>query len=228
MKVFLALSVLSALFFASNCRPETVSATPVQNQSRPNGPTCEALLYQGCVNPIIFAHHQAVFQSTEAAAAVLSDRARLEVLAMDFQRAVHCIDGELAKPVCNGFNLLNSGLDILIFIAGYLENPAHLDILTAVSSSPCLHNETAQRLTGMSAHMCLMAFMGEPPLQQDICLGLKTLERCSVHAVASGCDLASASFLQSIWDYAAEPAVQLHLLGLSDLSPIAGDCHQHD
>ena len=116
------------------------------------------------------------------------------------------------------------------FFATYLDNSSHLDIIVAASSTPCLVDESTQKIALWSLGMCAWAFM-EDFLPSNYRQALDSLRICSVIAVSEDCGKAAGAFLESVWEFAEDPEVRTMLLsweklsGWKKLSDIVGDCH---
>ncbi|RUS80718.1 hypothetical protein EGW08_011541 [Elysia chlorotica] len=178
-----------------------------------SGTTCPNM-YDMCITPNLDAHEQ-FFKSEDAAAAILADRAALEVLAADINNASYCAEYVLAMPGCEN---LYEDWDALSLVAGYLASSAHLDILQAAANSPCLAKEELAESAGMSLVTCYMPFMADVEVQVDMCQLIQTLETCTVGAVQTACGAGAGDFVQSLWDYIRDPEVLQTVISLAGIA----------
>ena len=192
--------------------------------------TCITDLHEYCIEPNLDAH-EATFESEDAALAVLTNRALLDQLAADVQAANDCTEAELANPACEGFDMGDTeDYDVLRLIAGYLDSSYHLDVLQAAATTPCLGNEELAESAGMGLLMCYLPFLEEVQAMQDVCQALSVLQNCSVNVVTTVCGDGAGAFIQSLWDYMADPEVHDIVLSMVGIPPEMadpfGDCQQ--
>ncbi|GFO21047.1 hypothetical protein PoB_004755200 [Plakobranchus ocellatus] len=135
---------------------------------------------------------------------MMANRTLLTQVGSDLQELSDCVEGVITIPLCHFMrNLHVAEIDMVNFIAGYMNSPGSIDKIVAASSSACVRKEETAGDVTEALSICTMEDYIH--LEADLCTSFSEMLQCAMANITQICGQEMGDLITSLKDYALSP-----------------------
>ncbi|GFO21046.1 hypothetical protein PoB_004755100 [Plakobranchus ocellatus] len=143
-------------------------------------------------------------QEFEMLQPMMANRTLLTQVGSDLQELSDCVEGVVAKPMCQFMrNVHAAEINMVNFIAGYMNSPGSIDKIVAASSSACVRQEETAGEVIQALSICAMEQYIH--LEADLCTSFSQILQCAMANITQICGQEMGDLITSLGDYALSP-----------------------